>query len=286
LADLPSAWQASRWAPRLRVAVDAVTSAGAALCALRGSQVEAREVETQLKTSVDLAAEGWVLGLLRGSFPEDRFLAEESHAAGRGWLGTKGGATPSSGEPFWTVDALDGTRSYVEGYAGFCVQVAYVEEGRPVFGAIAEPLARSCFVAVEGGGAYELGRDGARRIPPRFAADWPGVPRYVDSTPPSGIVGQLLREQSGQFVECGSIGLKACRVVQGAADIYAKAFRFRLWDVAPCEVLLRETGCSLRLWNGAPIDYSGQSIEFSDLVAAPADLMPVLLGRLGAPRSS
>lgn len=282
---LPQAWLDSRWAPRLRAAIEAVTSAGAALCALRGSRVEAREVGTQLKTSVDLAAEGWVLGLLRGSFPEDRFLAEESHAAGRGWVGTNGGAAPSSGEPFWTVDALDGTRSYVEGYAGFCVQVAYVEEGRPVFGAIAEPLARSCFAAMERGGAYELRGDGARHIPQRFAADWPGAPRFVDSTPPGGIVGEMLREQSGQFVECGSIGLKACRVVQGAADIYAKAFRFRLWDVAPCEVLLRETGCNLRLWNGAPIDYSGQSIEFSDLVAAPASSMPALLARLGMPRS-
>ncbi|MEO8180410.1 MAG: inositol monophosphatase family protein [Deltaproteobacteria bacterium] len=286
MPELPNAWLDSRWAPRLRAAVEAVSSAGAALCALRGAHVEAREVETQLKTSVDLAAEGWVLGLLRGSFPEDRFLAEESHAAGHTWLGSKGADAPSSGEPYWTVDALDGTRSYVEGYAGFCVQVAYVEGGRPVFGAIDEPLARRCFVALEGGGAYELSRDGPCRLPPRVAADWTGLPRFVDSTLPRGVVGDLLREQSGQFVECGSIGLKACRVVQGAADVYAKAFRFRLWDVAPCEVLLRETACSLRLWSGAPIDYSGQSIEFSDLVAAPTGSMPALLARLGAPRSS
>lgn len=284
MVDLPSSLNGSPWASRLRVAVDAVTSAGAALCALRGARVEAREVGSQLKTSVDLAAEGWVLGMLRGSFPEDRFLAEESYASGQSWLGGEASAGQDTDTSFWTVDALDGTRSYVEGYAGFCVQVALVEHGRPVLGVVEEPLAQRCFVALEGNGAYELSPNGSRRLQPRAEAAWPPVTRFVDSTPPEGVVGELMRERATQFVECGSIGLKACRVAQGEADVYAKAFRFRLWDVAPAEVLLRETTCALRLWDGSPIDYSGRSIEFRDLVAAPLGLMPPLLERLGVVR--
>src|SRR5688500_18062073 len=96
--ELPPALAACPCADRLAVAVQAVTSAGGALLSLRGQRVQAREVGSQLKTSADLAAEGWVLGLLRGSFPADRFLAEESHAEA-GW-------SPAPG-PFWTVDALD-----------------------------------------------------------------------------------------------------------------------------------------------------------------------------------
>jgi 3'(2'), 5'-bisphosphate nucleotidase len=284
LVDLPRSLLDSPWATRLRVAVDAVTSAGAALCALRGARVEAREVGSQLKTSVDLAAEGWVLGMLRGSFPEDRFLAEESHASGQIWLGGEASSEPGPNSSFWTVDALDGTRSYVEGYAGFCVQVAFVEQGRPVLGAIEEPLARRCVVAVEGCGAYELSASGSRRLLSRTDSAWPSVTRFVDSTPPQGVVGELMRERAAHFVECGSIGLKACRVAQSEADVYAKAFRFRLWDVAPAEVSLRETGCALRLWDGSPIDYSGQRIEFRDLVAAPLGLMAPLLARLGSAR--
>jgi 3'-phosphoadenosine 5'-phosphosulfate (PAPS) 3'-phosphatase len=260
----------------LRAAVDAVTSAGAALTALRGAQVRATELGSQLKTSVDLAAEGWVLGLLRGTFPGDLFLAEESHA--------ETGHFGATAEPFWTVDALDGTRSYVEGYAGFCVQVAWVVAGRPVLGVIAEPVARRCFLAAEGLGAYEIEPQGrVRRLEARQLEGWPEAPRFVDSTLPAGPVGQLMAERAGQFVECGSVGLKACRVALGEADVYAKAFRFRLWDVAPAEVLLREAACSLRLWTGQPIDYSGRVIEFDNLVAAPTALMVSLLERLAPP---
>ena len=276
MVDLPESLQSSGWGPRLRAAVDAVSSAGAALTALRGAQVRATELGSQLKTSVDLAAEGWVLGLLRGTFPADRFLAEESHA--------ETGHFSATAEPFWTVDALDGTRSYVEGFAGFCVQVAFVVAGRPVFGAVAEPVARRCFIAAEGLGAYEIDPQGrVRRLEARQLAGWPQAPRFVDSTPPGGPVGQLLAAHAGQFVECGSVGLKACRVALGEADVYAKAFRFRLWDVAPAEVLLRETACSLRLWTGQPIDYSGRVIEFDNLVAAPTPLMASLLERLAPP---
>lgn len=276
MVELPTSLARSPQGPRLQAAVDAVVSAGAALTSLRGANVRASEVGSQLKTSVDLAAEGWVLGLLRGTFPEDRFLAEESHAAGERWDATT--------ESFWTVDALDGTRSYVEGYDGFCVQVAFIERGQPVLGVIAEPVARRCYIAAEGLGGFELDPQGSvQRLEPRRLPQWPKAPRFVDSTLPAGTVGQLMAKRGGRFVECGSVGLKACRVALDEADVYAKAFRFRLWDVAPAEVLLRETGCGLRLWNGQRIDYSGRVLEFDHLVAAPEPLLESLLERLAVP---
>lgn len=275
--ELPPSLLESRWGERLRVAVDAVTSAGAALNALRGNDVRASEVGSQLKTAIDLAAEGWVLGLLEGSFPEDRFLAEERYAATGVWMPDE--------SAFWTVDALDGTRSYIEGFPGFCVQVAFIERGRPVLGVVAEPVSRRCYAAAEGHGAYELGGGGTAqavvtRLEPRDCQVWPERPRFVDSRPPEGVVGQLLRERSGCFVECGSIGLKACRVAADLADVYAKRFRFRIWDVAPAQVILAETGCGLRLWQGGELDYSGSVIEFDDLLAAPSALLEPLLQRL------
>lgn len=275
-AELPQALSSCPWGSRLQVAVDAVTSAGIALVSLRGGKVRAEEVGSQLKTSVDLAAEGWVLGLIRGTFPGDRFLAEEAYAERGDWA--------VDGRPFWTIDALDGTRSYVEGYPGFCVQVALVERGRPVFGIIAEPVAGTCYMAVEGLGGHRLDRAGqVQRLPLRDLQTWPAKPRFVDSTLPGGVLGAFMAERCGEFVECGSVGLKACRVVEGLADVYAKAFRFRLWDVAPAEVLARETGCGVRLWNGDRIDYTGSRIEFSDLLVAPDALLEPLLQRLGAP---
>jgi 3'(2'), 5'-bisphosphate nucleotidase len=271
MISLPPALLESPLRARVEHAIAAVHSAGAGLLALRGSTDGGREVEGgQLKTSIDLAAEGWVLGYLRAQYEAELFLAEEQfEQALAPWPGARA---------YWTVDALDGTRSFVEGYPGFCVQVAYIEDGAPVLGVIAEPVAGHVFVGARGAGAWRLSGHRADRLSgSSLARVSPGL-RVVDSTTPGGALGALMARASGRFVECGSVGLKICRVVEDAADLYAKRFNFKLWDVAPGEVLLREVGARLGLGTGAAIDYAGTRTHYTSLLAAPAGIYDELVG--------
>jgi len=244
------------------------------LLELRGSIRGSEAAGGQLKTSADLAAEGWVLGFLEGSFPEDRFLAEERFDRdGTPWPGAS---------TYWTVDALDGTRSFVEGFDGFCVQVAFIENGEPRVGAICEPVTGSVFAAVTGGGAWKLqGANAFRLTGSSVNAVSPGL-RFVDSTRPDGSVGKLFERTQGRFVECGSVGLKICRLVEDQADVYAKRFSPKLWDVAPGAVLLAEVGGTLRNWDGTPFDYTGTRTHYTGVVAASHGLYAELLGDVGA----
>jgi 3'-phosphoadenosine 5'-phosphosulfate (PAPS) 3'-phosphatase len=266
---LPDSLRSSPWADRLDVAVAAVRAAGAALMELRGTIVGEEAAGGQLKTSTDLAAEGWVLGFLQGRFADDIYLAEERFE--RGGVPWPGAAT------YWTVDALDGTRSYVEGFAGFCVQVAFVEGGAPRIGVIGEPFTGAIYVAAEGAGAWKLAPDGVTQLRGATAVTRaPGL-RFVDSTRPGGPVGRLFAARQGQFVECGSVGLKICRVAEGAADIYAKRFNYKLWDVAPGHVLLNEVGGELGTWEGQPINYSSTRTHYTDVLAARRELYDELV---------
>ena len=258
--------QQDRLTNRVAVALDAVQAAGAALMVLRQGPVESREGEGgQLKTGVDLAAEGWVGGYLHGSFPCDEYLCEEAFEnAGLPW---------TAPESFWTIDALDGTRSFVEGFDGFCVQTAWVSNGRPVVSAIYEPAAGASFVAIAGQGAFHCAAGGEwRRLRCQPMPDWPAAPRFVDSIPPRDVVGDLMARRNARFVECGSIGLKACRVAEGRADIYAKRLRFKLWDVAPPQVVITEAGLKLGRWNGRPISYDTPEVYFQNILVAPDGL--------------
>ena len=251
---LPEPLARCPWAQRLDVAIAAVRGAGAALMELRGTITGEEAAGGQLKTSTDLAAEGWVLGFLEGSFAGERFLAEERFEHdGVAWPGAA---------RYWTIDALDGTRSYVEGFDGFCVQVAYVEDGEPVFGVIGEPVTRAVYAGARGAGAWRI--DEQTVALPAATAQLRAGLRFVDSTPPKS---KLFTQHAGQFVECGSVGLKICRVVEGAADVYAKRFNYKLWDVAPGEVLLREVGAVLRTWDGEAIDYAGRRTHYPTLLA-------------------
>lgn len=247
-------------AERLAVARAAVETAGAALLRLpRGGC--AREQGDQLKTAADAAAEGWVLNYVRAHFPSDHFLAEESFEAKREEWGA-----PSS---FWTVDALDGTRSFVDGFDGYCVQVAYVENGIPRLGVIYEPVADRTYYATAGHGAFrQVGREPSERI---FASKWSIRPRFVDSTHPRGAAGEWFRAKDARFVELGSIGLKICRVADGQADVFLKALRFKLWDVAPGSVILSEAGARLGTWTGDPIPFDTSKVHFQNIIATNAE---------------
>jgi 3'-phosphoadenosine 5'-phosphosulfate (PAPS) 3'-phosphatase len=258
-----------RWADRLTAALRAVGGASAALLQLRGDIVGQEADGGQLKTSTDLAAEGWVLGFLRAAYSNESFLAEEEfEQAGVPWPGRP---------TYWTVDALDGTRSYVDGYPGFCVQVAFVEDGEPRIGVIAEPVSGAFYVAAAGAGAWKLTPDGTTRLGGSALSSLAHGTRFVDSTIPTGAVGAIFQRASGTFVECGSVGLKICRVVEDAADIYAKAFRYKLWDVAPGEVLVREVGAKLGTWAGQSIDYAGTRTHFENILVARTALYEALV---------
>lgn len=265
---LPGSLELSPWAPRLAAGISAVRGAGRALLELRGTIRGTEAAGGQLKTSVDLAAEGWVLGFLSGSFPGDTFLAEERFdLAGIPWPGAP---------TYWTIDALDGTRSYVDGFDGFCVQVAFVDDGVPQLGVIYEPVADIIYAGARNAGAWKYaGATWTQMHGTRRDALTTGL-RFVDSTRPGPPVGALLAQVQGAFVECGSCGLKLCRLVDDAADVYAKRFNPKLWDVAPGDVLLREVGLQVGTWDGAPFDYAGTRTHYDSMLAAA----PALFARL------
>ena len=269
---VPEPLARSRYARRLDVAIAAVRAAGAALMELRGSITGEESAGGQLKTSTDLAAEGWVLGFIEGSFPNEIILAEERFEQARvAWPGA---------QTYWTIDALDGTRSYVDGFPGFCVQVAYVEAGVPSVAAIYEPVARHAYVAAVGTGAWRIDATGAHLLRGSSAnALSPGL-RFVDSTVPGGSVGAIFQQTHGTFIECGSVGLKICRVAEDSADVYAKRFTYKLWDVAPGEVLVREVGAVLTTFDGEPINYSGAGTHYPSIVVARPDLGAALVRSL------
>ncbi len=259
---------------RFSVARAAVEAVGAALMSLRDKDTSTREsLGGQLKTPVDKAAESWIVTYILSFYPSDHILAEESFEE----QGDLWDAPPA----FWTVDSLDGTRSFIEGFDGFCVQVAYIVDGAPVLGIIHEPVRRMTYWAIRGCGAYKQRLDGKPqqlRLP--VYSSWPTKPVFVDSTYPKGPIGQLLAAHNGQFLECGSIGLKICRVAEGDAHVFAKALTFKLWDVAPGQLLLGEAGGRLTLWDDSDIFYNTQQVYFDNLIAAPKGLFPVLVPHL------
>ena len=109
---------------------------------------------------------------------------------------------------------------------------------------------------------------------------WPPAPRFADSRVPTDAVGSLMTRSRAQLVECGSFGLKFCRVAESRADVFAKQVTGALWDVAPGCLLVEEAGGLSGRWDGSPISFTSGEVYFDDLLVAPRGLFELAVAEL------
>ena len=201
-------------------------------------------------TEADERAEEIILAHLSGAFPEIPVVAEESVAAGR---------IPSiAGRSFILVDPLDGTKEFVNRHDDFTVNIALIEEGRPVAGIVYAP-ARNV--------AYIGSRDGAYRL--RIAADFEVVERSPIHVREAGNLSVAVASrshnspQTEEFLRKAGIhdtcligsSLKFCLVAEGQADLYPRFSRTMEWDTAAGDAVLRAAGGSTVTPDGVPLAY-------------------------------
>ena len=164
-------------------------------------------------------------------------------------------------DEYWLIDPIDGTRSLAEGFDGFVSQVALMRQGRPVAGWIHAPALAQMYLARKGGGATLNGQ------PLHLRPDG-GLHCLTDNYPqPRGLAARAMVGLGiGNYLECGSIALKICRVADGSADVFVKDVTVRHWDIAPAQLVLEEAGGWLSDMTGAAPHYHG-SYQVQGLVA-------------------
>lgn len=212
---------------------------------------------TQFKAEADARAHNaWVSELAKIA-PEIPVLSEED---ANGWSGPRPGR-------YFLIDPIDGTASYAHGFAGFVTQVALIERSTPTCAVVNAPMLKLTWHAVAREGAFLNGK----RLQVAQSGDRLLV---IDNYPePRGIAATLVKDLPATgYVECGSIALKACRVADGTADLFVKDVVVRDWDLAPCDLILRETGCTLTDAHGARIAYAGGPEKHGVIAARDAAL--------------
>ncbi len=221
---------------RATLAESAARAAGAVLrrhFRSRAFEVSAK-AEHDFVTSADRAAESSILEAVRGAFPEDEILSEES--------GFVPGGTPGGWR--WIVDPLDGTTNFLQGLPVYAVSIACQRDGRTVVAAVYDPELDRLYRAVSGRGAD---RDGtALAVSQRAGLDGAflatGFPFKA-----RGALGAYLEVFEAVFLRARAVrrcGAAALDLAHTAAGVFDGFFEYRLsaWDVAAGELLIREAG--------------------------------------------
>lgn len=96
-------------------------------------------------TEIDRSIERRVRAVIGAQFPDHGLVGEEY-----------GGV--ADGRPCWYVDPIDGTANLANGVPWTSFSLALVEAGRPVVGAVIDPVSLEPVAAAEGRGAWQAGR--------------------------------------------------------------------------------------------------------------------------------
>jgi 3'(2'), 5'-bisphosphate nucleotidase len=238
------------------------SEAGRLIMAIRNSDFGAElKPDGSPVTAADVQAEQLIRRRLTATLPGVSVIAEESfETAPKGWSAAR----------FLLVDPLDGTREFIRGSDEFTVNIALIENGEPIAGAIFAPALRDLYLA--GDKAYWT------EVEP--GAILPGLPDVgvigTSSVPGSGIRAIGSRSHMDQktekwmldlpVAELRSAGssLKFCLIARGEADVYPRMGSTMEWDTAAGHAILRAAGgCVLNL-DGEPLQYGKADLGFTN----------------------
>ena len=220
------------WRECERAAAEAAVAAGRLILpwAGRPSEVTTKSSPADLVTEMDRQSEALIRQMLLSRFPEHGLLGEE----GGGRLDR---------ELVWHVDPIDGTTNFVHGLPGFCVSIGLCQAGRPVVGAVYDPVADELFSAAAGHGALLNGRP-LRPSPERRLAEallGTGFPPVDPGKEWSWRSSLAVSAHVRNLRNLGSAALHLCYVAAGRLSGFWES-GLNSWDVAAAVAILREAG--------------------------------------------
>ncbi len=156
-------------------------------------------------------------------------------------------------DEYWLVDPIDGTSSWLNGFDGFVTQLAYIKKNTPIYGAVYAPCLKKLWTACKGEGAYLNGKILNK-------SKCHNSIKLIDNYPEPRKIAETIYKymQITDYIESGSLGLKACLVADGTADLFIKDVVIKDWDIAPAEVILRELNMPITDLFSKNIKYKNQ----------------------------
>jgi len=235
---------------------DLAAEAGALILPLWKSGIEVIEKSDKSPvTEADRRAETLILAGLAKRFPGVPVVSEE-HSSEFG--------TPDAiGPRFFLVDPLDGTKAFVRGDPHFTVNIALIEDGRPVAGAVGSPASGELWWTTDGGVVKRHGDGPAERVSTRAWPEGEAI-ALISHTMKTETADALAAQYGFHLREPMDSSIKFCRIAEGVADIYPRHGTTMEWDTAAGHAVLIAAGGRVTTPEGEPFLYGKASEGFKN----------------------
>lgn len=220
----------------------------------------------------DQANDGFLQGFIRGRYPDDGLLSEE----------TADSPDRLDKDRTWIVDPLDGTREYGQNRPDWAVHVALTLRGECAVGAVSLPAQDRLIWGVTLSGHESYGLEGAGALlrgdspvpaRPRVAASRSHTPEWVE---------RFLTGIHGEPAPAGSVGNKVGMLLLGDADVYVHKIGLKEWDTCAPEIIARALGWHVCKLRGEPHTYNRPDPKNHELVVCRPAMRDQVIEALAA----
>ena len=205
-------------------------------------------------TKADTDAHHIIVDALEKLTPEIPIISEEGGIAGyderKKW------------KKFWLVDPLDGTKEFIKKNGEFTVNIALIEDRKPVLGVVYIPAKDIFYIGDAESGSFKIenGKENSRIYSEKPDLSKP-LTVVTSRSHGSSDLEERLAEHNvviGKKIPAGS-SLKFCLVAEGVADIYPRMGPTMEWDTAAGDAVFRYSGRDgTRL---SPLEYNKKSLK-------------------------
>lgn len=213
-------------------------------------------------TEADLAADQIICERLQMRWPHIPVITEERPVEAAAKL-----------DRFFLVDPLDGTREFLNRTGEFTINIALIEKGRAIAGAVYAPVVHRLYIGGESAYTHESIHSGSA-----FVMEYLRPIRSRQADPNHLVVlaslshgdaqtENLIRSVPNVEVRKSGSSLKFCVIAEGAADFYPRYGRTMGWDTAAGHAVLKAAGGDVLNAVGEPLTYSSTLLANGPFIA-------------------
>ncbi|MGI0119507.1 3'(2'),5'-bisphosphate nucleotidase CysQ [Zooshikella sp. RANM57] len=172
-------------------------------------------------------------------------------------------STRKTWSTFWLVDPLDGTKEFIKRNGEFTINIALIENHRPVLGIIFVPVTNEVYYASDDVGAFWESAEGEVKPIQVNSLHQVDAVNIIASRSHMGERLSPFLTHLAEILPAINIShlgsaLKFCLIAEGKADFYPRLTPTSEWDTAAAQAIVETAGGCLVDFNFQPLTYNTQ----------------------------
>lgn len=170
---------------------------------------------------------------------------------------------------FFLVDPIDGTKEFINKRDEFTVNIALLENGKPIAGVVCAPALNECYLGEVGKGATLLNMLTKKSTSISVSQANNDALLVVASRSHLTLETQkFIDVNKVSDTKCAGSSLKFCLLAKGEADVYPRFGPTMEWDTAAGHAVLLAAGGVVNNLDGSPLNYAKAEFRNPNFIAA------------------